>query len=161
MGGGSGGCVVARRLAEDPAARVLLIEAGPSDEGIAAIDDAAGWASLMRGPYDWGYDYAPSPELNGRTIGIPRGRVLGGSSSINAMLWYRGHPSDYDAWEQAGAAGWGVRRRAALFPPGRGIGRAARPGIAARAARCASSGRPIRTRSAAPCWTVRPISASR
>jgi choline dehydrogenase len=107
VGGGSGGCVVARRLAEDPAARVLLIEAGPSDEGIAAIDDAAGWASLMRGPYDWGYDYAPSPELNGRTIGIPRGRVLGGSSSINAMLWYRGHPSDYDAWEQAGAAGWG------------------------------------------------------
>jgi choline dehydrogenase len=106
VGGGSGGSVVARRLVERTNATVLLIEAGPSDIGVAAIDDAARWTALLRGVYDWGYDYAPSPYANGRIIGIPRGRVLGGSSSINAMIWYRGHPSDYDAWEAAGAAGW-------------------------------------------------------
>ncbi|WP_315831218.1 GMC family oxidoreductase [Bradyrhizobium prioriisuperbiae] len=109
VGGGSGGAVVARRLAERGDASVLLLEAGPSDLGIPAIEDAANWTGLLRGPYDWGYDYAPSPHLNGRTIAIPRGRVLGGSSSINAMLWYRGHPRDYDAWEAAGAAGWNFR----------------------------------------------------
>jgi choline dehydrogenase len=107
VGGGSGGSVVARRLAESSDARVLLIEAGPSDAGIAAIEDAAHWTALLRGAYDWGYDYAPTPLVNGRVIGIPRGRVLGGSSSINAMIWNRGHPSDYDAWEAAGATGWG------------------------------------------------------
>ncbi|HTV35023.1 MAG TPA: GMC family oxidoreductase N-terminal domain-containing protein [Xanthobacteraceae bacterium] len=106
VGGGSGGAVVARRLAERSDASVLLIEAGPSDVGVSAIDDAANWTALLRGEYDWGYDYAPTPHVNGRTIGIPRGRVLGGSSSINAMIWYRGHPSDYDGWAAAGATGW-------------------------------------------------------
>ena len=106
VGGGSGGAVLARRLAERTDATVLLIEAGPSDIGVAAIDDAANWTSLLRGPYDWGYDYAPTPHVNGRRISIPRGRVLGGSSSINAMIWNRGHRSDYDAWERAGATGW-------------------------------------------------------
>ncbi len=106
VGGGSGGAVVARRLAEASDASVLVIEAGPSDEGVAAIDDPTKWVSLGRGGYDWGYDYAPTTLVSGRTIGIPRGRVLGGSSSINAMLWYRGHPSDYDAWEANGATGW-------------------------------------------------------
>ena len=106
VGGGSGGSVMARRLAERSDATVLLIEAGPSDVGVAAIDDAGRWTALLRGVYDWGYDYAPTPYVNGRRIGIPRGRVLGGSSSINAMTWNRGHPSDYDAWEAAGATGW-------------------------------------------------------
>jgi choline dehydrogenase len=106
VGAGSGGSVVARRLAERSDATILLIEAGPPDIGIAAVDDAARWTSLLRGAYDWGYAYAPTPHVNGRTIGIPRGRVLGGSSSINAMIWYRGHPTDYDSWEAAGATGW-------------------------------------------------------
>jgi choline dehydrogenase len=106
VGGGSGGAVVARRLAERSDATVLLLEAGPSDIGIAAISDAARWTALLGSDHDWGYSYAASPHLNGRRIPIPRGRVLGGSSSINAMLWYRGHPSDYDAWEAAGAEGW-------------------------------------------------------
>ena len=105
VGGGSAGCVLARRLAEDPAAQVLLIEAGPAD-GDPAIADARHWTRLLRGAYDWGYDYAPAAQADGRTIGIPRGRVLGGSSSINAVTWYRGHPSDYAAWAAAGAAGW-------------------------------------------------------
>jgi choline dehydrogenase len=113
VGGGSGGAVVARRLAERSDATVLLIEAGPPDIGVAAIDDAARWTALLRGPYDWGYDYAPTSHINGRTIGIPRGRVLGGSSSINAMIWYRGHSSDYDNWEATGATGWNF---AALLP---------------------------------------------
>ena len=85
-----------RRLV-DAGADVLLIEAGPSGIGIADIDDPAKWMSLGRGAYDWGYDYAPQPHINCRTIGIPRGKVLGGSSAINAMMWYRGHPADYDA----------------------------------------------------------------
>jgi choline dehydrogenase len=106
VGGGSGGSVMARRLVERSDATVLLIEAGPSDVGVAAIDDAARWTALFRGVYDWGYDYAPTPYVNNRVIHIPRGRVLGGSSSTNAMMWNRGHRSDYDAWEAAGATGW-------------------------------------------------------
>jgi choline dehydrogenase len=106
VGGGTGGSVMARRLAERSDATVLLIEAGPSDIGVTEIDDAGRWLELLRGRYDWGYDYAPTPHVGDRVIGIPRGRVLGGSSSINAMTWNRGHPSDYDAWEAAGATGW-------------------------------------------------------
>ncbi len=106
VGAGSAGCVLANRLSADPAARVLLLEAGPSDEGVEAIRDASRWVTLMRSEYDWGYEYEPTDEVLGRVIGIPRGRVLGGSSSINAMLWYRGHPDDYDAWEARGATGW-------------------------------------------------------
>lgn len=105
VGSGSGGAAVTRRLV-DAGAEVLLIEAGPAGLGLAEIDDPGQWVPLGRGTYDWGYDYAPTPRVNGRTIGIPRGRVLGGSSAINAMMWYRGHPHDYDAWEAAGAKGW-------------------------------------------------------
>jgi choline dehydrogenase len=108
IGAGSGGAAVTRRLVE-AGADVLLIEAGPPGIGIADIDDPTKWMSLGRGSYDWGYDYAPTPHVNGRTIGIPRGKVLGGSSSINAMMWYRGHPADYDAWEASGAHGWAFK----------------------------------------------------
>lgn len=113
VGGGTAGCVLAARLSEDPGAQVLLIEAGPAGTDVAGIQDPARWTSLLSGPYDWGQVYAPSPRVAGRAIPIPRGRVLGGSSSINAMMWYRGHPSDYDAWEDAGAEGWNYR---ALLP---------------------------------------------
>jgi choline dehydrogenase len=105
VGAGSGGCAVTRRLV-DAGADVLLIEAGPPGIGIAEIDDPTQWVPLGRSAYDWGYDYAPTPHVDGRTIGIPRGKVLGGSSAINAMMWYRGHPADYDAWEASGAKGW-------------------------------------------------------
>ncbi len=113
VGGGTAGAVMARRLVERSAASVLLIEAGPSDVGIGAIDDASRWTALLRSGYDWGYNYAPAPYVDGRVIGIPRGKVLGGSSSINAMTWNRGHPSNYDAWEAAGAVGWNF---AAVLP---------------------------------------------
>ncbi|ROQ41591.1 choline dehydrogenase [Frondihabitans sp. PhB188] len=106
VGGGAAGCVLANRLSADPAATVLLIEAGPTDAGVPEIRDASRWVSLLGSEYDWGYEYEPTPDVAGRSIAIPRGRVLGGSSSINAMLWYRGHPDDYDAWEASGATGW-------------------------------------------------------
>jgi choline dehydrogenase-like flavoprotein len=108
IGAGSGGAAVTRRLV-DAGADVLLIEAGPPGIGIADIDDPAKWMSLGRGAYDWGYDYAPTPQVYGRIIGIPRGKVLGGSSAINAMMWYRGHPADYDAWDASGAHGWAFK----------------------------------------------------
>ncbi|HEX7790232.1 MAG TPA: GMC family oxidoreductase N-terminal domain-containing protein [Afipia sp.] len=108
VGAGSGGAAVTRRLV-DAGAEVLLIEAGPPGIGVVEIDDPAKWMSLARSAYDWGYDYAPTQHVAGRTIGIPRGKVLGGSSAINAMMWYRGHPADYDAWEAGGARGWSYK----------------------------------------------------
>ncbi|MDV2478021.1 glucose-methanol-choline oxidoreductase [Rhodococcus zopfii] len=109
VGGGSAGCILAARLSEDPCATVLLLEAGPDHAGAESVDRPATWATLLGGEYDWGHSYAPNPLLDGRAVPIPRGRVLGGSSSINAMLWYRGCADDYDAWEDAGAKGWNFR----------------------------------------------------
>jgi choline dehydrogenase len=108
VGAGSGGSAVTRRLV-DAGADVLLIEAGPPGIGVAEIDEPSKWVPLGRSVYDWGYDYAPTPHVSGRTIGIPRGKVLGGSSAINAMMWYRGHPADYDAWDASGAKGWAFK----------------------------------------------------
>lgn len=103
LGAGSGGCVVARRLVERTSARVLLIEAGDSTFGVEEIQDPARWVPLAKTKWDWGYDYTPTERVLGRTIPIPRGRGLGGSSAINATMWYRGAPADYDAW---GLDGW-------------------------------------------------------
>lgn len=102
VGAGSAGCAVAARLAADGTRRVLLLEAGADPRGDAAVQDPTRWVELLRGVHDWGLDYAPAPHLDGRVIPIPRGRALGGSSAINAMLWNRGHPSDYDRWGE----GW-------------------------------------------------------
>jgi choline dehydrogenase len=108
VGAGSGGSAVTRRLV-DAGADVLLIEAGPPGIGVAEIDEPSKWVPLGRSVYDWGYDYTPTPHVGGRTIGIPRGKVLGGSAAINAMMWYRGHPADYDAWDASGAKGWAFK----------------------------------------------------
>jgi choline dehydrogenase-like flavoprotein len=89
---GSNGAVVARRLAEGSDATVLLIEAGLADIGVAAIGDAARWSVLLPGAYDWCYDYAPTPRVNGRTIAIPRGRVCReGEIRRFADITVRGH----------------------------------------------------------------------
>ena len=105
IGAGSAGCVLANRLSEDPNTTVLLIEAGPRDWH-PFIHMPAGLAKLVnRKGVNWDYDTAPEPHLDNRTLWWPRGKVLGGSSSINAMCYIRGVAGDYDDWAQA-AAGW-------------------------------------------------------
>jgi choline dehydrogenase len=107
IGGGSAGCVLAARLSEDSSASVLLLEAGPAPR-TPWIRIPAGTANLIfPGKYNWGYSTEPEPHLDGRTVYVPRGRTLGGSSAINGMAYVRGHPQDYDQWRQLGNAGWG------------------------------------------------------
>lgn len=116
VGAGSAGCVLAARLSEDPAVRVVLLEAGGDDRPTKnpgqflsnlMIHVPVGYASTLKDPkVNWLYQTEPDPGSAGRTHVWPRGKVLGGSSSINAMLYVRGQAEDYDGWRQAGAAGW-------------------------------------------------------
>jgi choline dehydrogenase-like flavoprotein len=107
IGGGSAGCVLASRLSEDPATSVCLIEAGPADSNVL-IHCPAGLALLAQtGQANWAFESLPQPGLNGRKGYQPRGKVLGGSSSVNAMIYLRGQPQDYDGWAAAGNPGWG------------------------------------------------------
>jgi len=106
IGAGSAGCVLANRLSEDPDVRVLLLEAGPRDWH-PFIHMPAGLAKLVnRKGVNWDYDTAPEPQLGDRRLWWPRGKVLGGSSSINAMCYIRGVPADYDDWAALGASDW-------------------------------------------------------
>ncbi len=106
IGAGSAGCVLANRLSADPAIKVLLLEAGPRDWH-PLIHMPAGIAKLVgKKGVNWDYSTEPEPQLDGRRLWWPRGRVLGGSSSINAMCYIRGVAGDYDAWSAAGAEGW-------------------------------------------------------
>ncbi len=106
IGAGSAGCVLANRLSQDPSIKVLLLEAGPRDWH-PFIHMPAGLAKLVGDKgVNWNYDTAPEPHLNNRRLWWPRGKVLGGSSSINAMCYIRGVPTDYDQWVTGGATGW-------------------------------------------------------
>jgi choline dehydrogenase len=105
VGAGSAGCTLAGRLSEDPNARVLLLEAGTAKEPLLARVPAA-FSRLFRTRHDWAYETEPEPELAGRRLYMPRGKMLGGSSAMNAMIYIRGNPLDYDAWSAAGARGW-------------------------------------------------------
>ena len=107
IGGGSAGCVLAGRLSEDPAVRVCLLEAGPQDSSVF-IHCPAGLAVMAKYElHGWGQNTTPQPGLNGRRGYQPRGKVLGGSSSLNAMIYARGQPQDYDHWAAQGNPGWG------------------------------------------------------
>ncbi len=109
VGAGSAGCVLANRLSEDPGVSVCLLEAGPPDRS-PFIHVPLGVIFMMtQKSVNWLFQTAPEGALNGRAIPIPRGRVLGGSSSINGMVYHRGHPTDYDEWAEAGNPGWGWR----------------------------------------------------
>ena len=109
IGGGSAGCTLAGRLSEDPDVSVALLEAGPADSNVL-IHCPAGLALLAKTHQaNWNYETVPQPGLNGRRGYQPRGKVLGGSSSINAMIYLRGQPADYDHWESEGNAGWAYK----------------------------------------------------
>jgi len=106
VGAGAGGCVLANRLTEDPGVKVLLLEAGGPDNDIY-MHMPLGWRQIWRGPmHNWNFWSEPEPCADNRRFLAPRGKTLGGSTSINGMLYLRGHSRDYDEWRQLGAEGW-------------------------------------------------------
>ena len=110
VGAGSAGCVLASRLTEDGRASVLVLEYGGSDRSIFIQMPAALSIPMNSKTYNWGYWSEPEPHLGARRLACPRGKVLGGSSSINGMVYVRGHPLDFERWEEEGAKGWGYQR---------------------------------------------------
>jgi choline dehydrogenase len=107
VGAGSAGCVLAARLSEDPATRVLLLEAGPPDRSLW-IHLPIGYGKTMWSPrFNWCFHTDPDPNMNGRRIYWPRGKTLGGSSSINGLIYIRGQREDFDHWAELGNTGWG------------------------------------------------------
>src|SRR5215469_8411869 len=101
-GSGSSGSVVARRLAENPEVNVLLLEAGGNDD-VASIREAASWSMNLGGEHDWNFAAEPNPSINGRSLPLSMGKVLGGGSSINLMIWARGHKNDWDFFAKEAA----------------------------------------------------------
>jgi choline dehydrogenase len=106
VGAGSAGCVLANRLTEDAGTTVLVLEAGGKDDSLF-MTMPLGWRQIWRGPkHNWNFATEPEAGCDNRRLSLPRGKTLGGSSSINGMLYVRGHPRDYDLWRQAGCEGW-------------------------------------------------------
>jgi choline dehydrogenase len=105
VGAGAAGCVLASRLTEDPSVQVLLLEAGAMDTN-PAIAQPLAWGGFLKSSYDWDYHTDPVPGLDGRTLAVPRGKVVGGSTTINGMFYLRGGRADYDGWAADGATGW-------------------------------------------------------
>jgi choline dehydrogenase len=105
VGAGSAGCVLANRLSASPEAQVLLLEAGDATVPEVAMNPAT-WPAAMGTAADWNYRTVPQPGLGGRVVAEPHGRMLGGSSSLNGMLYIRGHRTDFDSWAHDGAPGW-------------------------------------------------------
>ncbi|MDX1400770.1 MAG: choline dehydrogenase, partial [Kiloniellales bacterium] len=124
IGGGSAGGFLLRRLSENPQNRVLLLEAGGSADHWTVKMPAATRMNFTGGPRNWCFETEPEPHMNNRRIFQPRGKVLGGSSSLNGMVYVRGNAKDFDAWEAAGACGWGYEdllpyfKRVETYRPG-------------------------------------------
>jgi choline dehydrogenase len=108
VGAGSAGCVLAARLTEDPHSRVLLLEAGGPDKA-KEIHIPAAFSKLYKTAVDWNYSTEPEPCLHNRRLYWPRGKMLGGSSSMNAMIYIRGNPLDFDHWASLGNQGWSFK----------------------------------------------------
>jgi len=106
VGGGTAGCVLASRLSADPAVRVLMLEAGPDYRGLPIRIPAAVKALYRAGTYHWGFQSRPESGARDRPMPYKLGRILGGSSAINGMVWVRGNPADFDGWAEAGCTGW-------------------------------------------------------
>jgi choline dehydrogenase len=115
VGAGSAGCTIAARLSEDPACRVLLVEAGGADISRPALQSPVLWPSNFGTDVDWAYRTIPQARAAGRIIDWPRGKVIGGSSSINAMIWVWGAAGDFDQWAYAGCQGWDYARLQSVF----------------------------------------------
>ena len=109
VGSGSAGAVMADRLSADGKHSVIVVEYGGSDFGPFIQMPAALSYPMNMSRYDWGYQSEPEPHLGGRRLACPRGKVIGGSSSINGMVYVRGHARDYDNWEEQGATGWAYK----------------------------------------------------
>jgi choline dehydrogenase len=107
VGAGSAGCVLADRLTEDGRHKVAVLEYGGSDRSIFIQMPAALSIPMNSKTYNWGYRSEPEPHLGGRRMNCPRGKVLGGTSSINGLVYARGHPLDFEGWVEEGAKGWG------------------------------------------------------
>ena len=125
VGAGSAGAAVAHRLSADPRNRVLLLEAGPASHRWARIP--VGFAKLINNPgANWLYSSEPEPSTNGRSLPVPRGKILGGSSSINGLAFVRGQARDFDTWAQMGNRGWSYAevlpffKRMESYEPGEG-----------------------------------------
>jgi len=114
VGAGAAGCVLANRLSASGQHNVLLIEAGGSDN-LLNVRIPAAFSKLFKSEHDWNFDTEPQPGMGGRSLYWPRGKMLGGSSSMNAMMWIRGHQADYDHWRELGNEGWGYDEIAATF----------------------------------------------
>lgn len=120
VGAGSAGCVLAQRLSEDPKINVILIEAGIPDRH-PLIKIPAAFSKLYRSRVDYAYQSVAQPELNGRSLFMPRGRTLGGSGAINAMIYIRGHRADFDGWAALGNKGWGYADLLPFFQKSLGL----------------------------------------
>ncbi|MEI9964904.1 MAG: GMC family oxidoreductase N-terminal domain-containing protein [Caulobacteraceae bacterium] len=149
---GAGGCVLANRLSADKDVKVLLLEAGGRDNSLY-MHMPLGWRQIWRGPaHNWNFYSEPEPYADGRKFLAPRGKTLGGSTSINGMLYVRGHPRDYDEWRPARGRGLELRRRPALLQEGRGLLGRGGPSTTAARAPPASPGSTRAACTTTPSW---------